>query len=249
MDIFFFERWLGLINTTVIFIASSVAVWLGWRKVRTIVSANYSISGARFEKTRIDNITLYNEKDKNVIIWNIYAIINKEICITLKAFEQPLIIKPYEVVHIATNPFSQLYLGEFTYDPDYIQNDIEIAIKTGKKIIFCRHLQLAHEAARFRIATTHNVRFDDIVITDKIIYILIYFYKGTQHTALIDKDGYIGRDWVSQYNMISEIDDDTLKNFIALNFDNVFTNYECHKVNFPEIELLFRKPYDENQHH
>ncbi len=187
-----------------------LSFYLAWKKIGTKVSISYAIRHERTLPRRIDAITLTNHKDKPVTIFSIHAIIGKSIFYEVDRFDPPLILKALESLQLTPKPYSNLYVGNDRYKPDFsTQENVELYIAVPDKIIRCQNtshpsLRAFHQFNSYQLAIKSTQQFNGLVYNENAAYAITYRMDSTISTAIVDTSGFIGRGWDYRFNMIPQ---------------------------------------------
>lgn len=229
------------------FIATTLAIHLGFLKIGSKVLATYSFgSASKFSTSQIISITFKNKKDKPISILSIYAVISKKYKLNLLTNDPPIILKGLEAVSIAIPQYSKAIIGESELSHEHI-HDIQIYISSGDGVIKCKGMESNdNELPGLTNATRITNSFAGVCFNENTAFILEYVYNDKQHTAFIDKSGLIGNQWIFSINKIDSFEnEDSIKNFLhETGLDQIFSNYICYKVTgamIANFELMFKK--------
>jgi len=225
--------------------ASAFAIYFAFQKIGNSVSASYEVSMELFSAEYISKVILSNKKDKTISVWSMHAVVNKDMQLELNKFDPPLILKAYETIAISLPKYSELYLGNDKFLPEFMTNDIRLHIDIGDKLLACKDEKKKPDTLKyFSQIGKRGVYFNGHIYNDHVIHILCYYYDEKPHTAFIDKSGIIGNEWGFSYNNIGKADasSDDVREFLENSgLSDIFTNYLCYKVTYPEINIAFRK--------
>jgi hypothetical protein len=86
-------------------------------------------------------------------------------------------------------------------------------------------------------------KFNGHVFDETVAYIIAYYYQGKSYTAFIAESGIISNEWdFSPNHLGNSVNMGTIRSFInQYGFHGLFSNYECFKVDYPKINLAFKK--------
>lgn len=222
--------------------ASFFAIFFAWRKIGYKVNVTYDITLAGTSEARINNMVFQNKKDKPLSIYKIFAVFDKNYCLEVYKCSPPLILKPYESISVETEEYSYLSVGEDRYSPEFW--DAEIYVESDDKIIKCRakpHKTLAFDY--MKISKTIN-RFNDVVYTDNVAYILVYAINNVDKTAFLYDSGVILHEWDFHFNGIKfsgeKLEVDDVFQFLETHYSRIIDSYLLYKMNeYPSgFELL-----------
>lgn len=186
-----------------------VSIYLAWKKLFLKASASIQISYGRLTGAQISSVTVFNEKDKPLIITALHLAIDKDYYLKLKKFETPLIIKGLEAVNITPDEISYYYIGsDEIEDPFSGSRKLEVYISTPNKVFRCSQLNSLNiykplALRHMKEVSTHIQSFNGVTYTKHAVYAVCYSVKGEEHLALIDDGGLIGRDWTYLPNAIN----------------------------------------------
>jgi hypothetical protein len=190
---------------------------------------------------------IFNKRDRVYLIDEL-IVITKDFSISLKKFDIPLTIKPYESVSIETEQVSKWInqKGEqvnLTFD---IDDDIifKIFLSGGKSFnctIISRSVGMAHTTLSRSVST-----FNNIVLTDRMKFIITNFKNGKVNNIVILKNGMIeNNDSFGYYNYIPPEDnnpDKIQKLIVELGFHQVWSNYYLYEIDdYLQVNEIFRK--------
>lgn len=187
---------------------------LSWRKILDKVAVSYTIHHHRLSASRIDHLSIFNLKDKPIVIYGIYAILDKSLVIPIEKFETPIIIGGLETKLIRTTPFSFMTMGGTIYDTTQITNHlIEIYISTPNKNIKCRTIPPANsfflnKFKSYPVGIKATNKYNGIVYNDKAAFGISYTHNETTHHAILENNGHITSTWSFEPH---KIDTDNLK--------------------------------------
>lgn len=227
-------NWLESSFKPVLVLAASIfTIFFSWKKIGYRVNVTYTIKSESSSHQRIDNIIFQNKKDKPINIYKVFAVFDKTYCLEIEKFSTPLVLKPYESIHIQTKEFSHLTIESDRYCPNFW--NVNIYIESDEKIIKCK--TKLHESIDISyIKVTKNVKtFNGLVYNDKVTYILVYSVNSTQKTAFIYDSGFICQEWSFHYNGIQhkneKIEANEIISFLEQNYATAITSYQLYKIN------------------
>lgn len=229
-----FWEWIDQQFRPVIAISASIfAVFFAWRKIGHKINVTYNITIGGSSDTRINNMVFQNKKDKPVSIYKIFAVFDKSYCLEIHKCSPPFILKPYESISVETEEYSYLSVGEDRYSPKLW--GAEIYVESDDKIIKCKarpHKTLAFDY--MKISKTIN-RFNDIVYTDNVAYILVYAVNNTDKTAFLYDSGIILCEWDFHFNGIKligeKLEADDIFQFLETHYSKIIDSYLLYKMN------------------
>ena len=196
-----------LVSIPGIFLAG-FSFYFTYQKIGNKLLVTYSVVLGRVVENRIDTLELINEKNKPVLIFSIYAVINQDIVVELDSFNVPFILKPLELLQIKTPPFSSMYLDNERYKVDYNKpNKIEIYVVSHKNKIKCTvinppSINSFDYFKNYRKTIKTTSFFNGKVYNENCIYAIIYRFNLEEHTALVENGGFITDDWGFRLNII-----------------------------------------------
>lgn len=223
-------------------IATVFTLIFAWNKIGRNVTATYKVGAEKNSSTRIMNIVLTNKKDKSLSIYSIHAVFENDIWLKLAEFNPPKILKAFESIGVDLQEYSKTSIDGDTYKPDFF-GKVGIYIETETDFLLCNEQKKNNSLKIYRIATTETYKFGDFVYDENVSYMLNYFYNSKSNVAFIHRSGYISNEWAFGVNHMGvEATNESIQSFIKDNeFENIFTNYICYKVEFPAINLAFKK--------
>ena len=229
-----------------IFITSFFAVYFAMQKIGNKVIATYTTTSGLKYTTYISAVTLTNKKDNSFAIWSIYAVIDKDYCLELDKFDEPVVVKPYETISLSMPEYSQLYCGEEKYSSYFPSEKVEIYINIGNKEVKCRKNIV--KASDFPLEATNKIykevqKFDTHIYNENVKFILVYCLDEKYHTAFINEHGVIYNEWFMMPNGIKgTVTAQAINIFLETNrFNEIFSNYECYEMQYPNYKLAFYK--------
>ena len=225
-------------------ISSIFGIYFTIQKIGDKVEIIFETSKGQFSKTRISNIVLTNKKNKLINIWSINAVFNKELKLNLDEFNPPLILKPHESLSLTLPDYSNLNINGEDYKFSMLQKNIEVYIDSGDKCITCIKKSKNNNNSVYTQISKEIYKFNAHTYNEYVSYILVYFYQNESKTAFISHNGYIGNEWEFSPNHFGNVEvtpDNILNMLKSSGLHSVFTNYICHKVNYPMTELVFSK--------
>lgn len=202
--VFSLQEFLKILPGIVIF---PFSLYFVWKKLSNRVTASITTHYQRTIAPRISEVVLANLKDGPLAIFAIYALLDKDIYIELDRFDPPLILKPLETLKIATDPYSQLIIGNDRFEPDFTRSKIDIYLVLSDKIIKCiqaghPNLQSLPVLLNHRYAIKETKKFNNIVYNEFAAYAITYRINAKIETTIVDKAGHIGGDWAFPFNAI-----------------------------------------------
>lgn len=185
-----------------------LSFYLAWKKLGIKVAGSFTVHYNRTTAKRIGEVVLVNLKDKPITIFAIYAIMDQDISWEIDKFDPPIILKSLESIRIETQPYSELYLGNEKFEPNFLSpSKIELYIATPRKMIKCEtvsHPNLLNIPAfkHYRAAAKNTRRFNNIVYNDGAAYAITYVINSEVITAIVDQSGFIGSNFDFGFNMV-----------------------------------------------
>lgn len=224
-------------------IATLFTIYFAIKKIGNSVTAQYTFSSPLFSEEYISNVVLSNKKDKTLSVWSINAVFDKNFTLTLEKFNPPIILKAYETVSISLPKYSSLSIDLDKYIPNYTTNDTNIYIDIGHKLIKCKNNTKKDSLSHFTSVSMNITKFNGHVFDETVAYIMAYYYQGKSYTAFITGSGIISNEWdFSPNHLGNNINEGTIRSFInQYGFHELFSNYKCFKVDYPNINLAFKK--------
>ncbi|MEQ3511948.1 hypothetical protein ABMY35_01065 [Pseudoalteromonas sp. BZB3] len=151
-------------------IATSLGIYLSYKKVGLDVKASFSTLAGQGLPMHVTDVTLLNDKDKTVIITRLYLLLETGEKLVLKDFAQsPLFIKPYETEKIFLPPTLKYF--ERGIKPQEFIN-AQIAISTDKAIYKCRNINAPLMDPDIAVITAESQNYE-------IAHLAWYKYKLT----------------------------------------------------------------------
>jgi hypothetical protein len=207
MDIFDYIS--TIVNTYLSIVLTIISLYFCYKQISHRIEISFSESYSGYSKPRINNIVLYNKRNRIEIIKSISIIIDKKLKYEIKKFENPVILNPYECVKIETEELTEYYLDNRPIDFMHIILDDNYFFElttNGKKIIyFPKKLKwttkVRNKEKYKQIATVRKI-YNGVIINDSVLYAILYTRDGVHKTAFINKHGIIGGDWNFSFNVI-----------------------------------------------
>ena len=178
-----------------------LSFYLGWKKVGSNVSCVYSIASETFSETRISNVVLTNKKDKPIVVFEIFIIIDNEIRFQVERFEVPLILKPLEASVIITGKYSSIVCDEEEFEiSKLLFNKIEVYLSTASGVLKCASgehpgltsfMKFPNISTASKITKSHN----GIVFNSSTVYAIDYRINSDAMTLLVDNSGIVSPGW------------------------------------------------------
>ena len=171
-----------------IFCITFYAFWLSYisKNIKvTSVGSNSSI----FLGSSI-NCTIMNKTLSPLIIEKVIGVYNNEFEVTIKEFkEEPLIVEPFRSVNIIGDKYTELSDEFSTLDDSYFK------IVTPEKVLFIKYRGKIKNKKGTTIVSRISRKFDDIVISPSVKYVMTYWYKGTKevHKIYILDSGFMDK--------------------------------------------------------
>jgi hypothetical protein len=202
--IFSFQDFLKLVPGLILL---PFSIYFAYLKLRYKFSVSYVISNQNTNPEFISSITINNHKDKNVNIFAIYAMSNNAIYYKIIEFKKPLTIKSLESVQVDIPAYYSLSIDGESFKPDFLSSYFEIYISTYDSLVRCeiKSGKTPNEDILFKNlknASIHTKVFNGINYGPSAKFAIIYVYKNTDHTAIIDNGGMISYDWPFHFNAI-----------------------------------------------
>jgi hypothetical protein len=198
-----------IVNTYLSIVLTIVSLYFWHRQISHKIDISFSESYSGYSKSRINNIVLYNKRDRIEIIKSISIIIDREIKYEIKKFENPIILNPYECIKIETEELTEYYLDNKPIDFMHIilEDNYFFELTTNRKkiIFFPKKLKWngkAKNKEKYKQITTIRKVYNGVVINDSVLYSILYIRDGVHKTAFVDKHGIIGGDWDFNFNVI-----------------------------------------------
>lgn len=214
-------------------LASIFAIFFAFKRIGHKVNVTYATTFGGLSDKRISNMVFQNKKDKPLSIYKIVAIFDKSYYLEIHRCSPPLILKPYESISIETEEYSYLSVGEDRYSPEL--RGAEIYVESDDKIIKCR--SKPHKALAFdymKVSKTIN-KFNDVVYTDDIAYILVYAVNNVDRTAFLYHSGIILHEWDFHFNGIKlsgeKLEADDIFQFLETHYSRIIDSYLLYKMN------------------
>lgn len=234
----------GWFRPGLVVLATSLGLFLSFKKFGNSVSVTYTIEGDSLVAPRISDIVIINHKDKPVSIFSIIAVFDKEISLTLHECKPPLILKSYETLAIKTEPYSSLNINGHPYDPELFNS--EIYLETTDMLIKCKSRKKPDLNKSYRRVMKSIKTFNGIVHSDLYKYLLVYKVNGELKTTFIHYSGFFENDWSYTFNTIKvelgkEIEAEAVMNALSqqglLSF---FETYALYEIKSHSYELISR---------
>ena len=224
-------------------IATLFTIYFAIKKIGHKVTAQYIFSIPLFSEEYISNVVLSNKKDKTLSVWSINVVFDKNFNLTLEKFNPPIILKAYETVSLSLPKYSSLSAGSDRYKPNYLAKDLNIYIDIGHKLIMCEKNSKKDNLSHFKPVSMNITKFNDKVFDETVAYIIAYYHQGKSYTAFIAESGIISNEWYFSPNHLgNNVNVGTIRSFInEYGFHELFSNYECFQVDYPNINLVFKK--------
>jgi hypothetical protein len=214
-------------------IGALVGLLLALKKFGYKISFRYTYSVGHFTEKYISNVVLTNHKDKNISIWAIYAVLDKDLVLTLSKFDPPLNLKPYETMGIKLPKYSSLYVGTDKYEPKFYSELMEILVDVGEKNVKCEAIEKRDNTDCYKKIQKSIDTFGGHVLNHHVAYVMQYELQGKTNTAFISNSGMIGNEWDFPHIRIEnkEVNSDTIKSvLIEYELNKVFSSIICYSV-------------------
>jgi len=186
--------------------------YFAYKKIGARVLALLSTTHEMTLAPRISSVALQNLKDRPITIFRIYAVLHDDVRFDVAECDPPVILKALEAVRIDTKPYSQLILNGQKFEPDLVSDlasgNIAIYLVTDKKVIKCKRIAhpdpTAVRGKRYRLATQEVTAFNGVVYNEEAAFAIVYCVHGSADvkTAIVDRSGYICRDWRFPFNSV-----------------------------------------------
>ncbi|PMJ35679.1 hypothetical protein BCV29_02505 [Vibrio cyclitrophicus] len=232
-------------RTLVYFIASAYALYFYHTKIGFNITASYQTGSGLYTEEQVTKLILNNKKDRTVQIWSIYLVIENDIKIELYNPEEPIVLKGGESLAIKPEAYTKLTVGADQFKPKFGYGNIKFYVNTGSKVVKCGRVKVKDNfLANLKQASVLRTKFGGHLYDDSVLYILVYFLNGKEHTAFIDKHGFIGNEWGLSPNSFGEqtltpqLIEATLKHY---GYTEIFSNYVCFERKGHDFEVAFRK--------
>lgn len=213
------------------FIAAAFTIYFGIQKISKKVAASYSFSSSRIYETHIPAVILTNKRDNAIAISSINLEIEDKGYLNIKNFESPLLLKGYESLKIELPKFSGLYKGSELVKLDPFERvHFHIVTTSGKEIKCDTESALITKDINNKI-TSRKVTLNDIVLTDRMSYILFYKNDEGEKHCVFDNSLFINSDNPFHFNVLeSDTLDDFYKIFIEYGYHYAFKSYMLFKI-------------------
>lgn len=172
-----------------VFFITAYAFWLTYfsKNIKvTSTGMNYS----RYFGSSI-NCTIVNKTLSPLIIDEIRVVYDNKYELPVKKFDaEPLVIEGFRAQNIEGDKFTKLSkdvgLGK----------DVYFKIVTPEKILHVKFRGKIKKNAKLETIGTHTNKFDGVVLTDIVKYVLIYWRKGESERKkiYITKDGFMDKE-------------------------------------------------------
>ncbi|WP_289118079.1 hypothetical protein [uncultured Idiomarina sp.] len=201
--LFSFQEFLKIVPGLAIF---PLTFYLAWRKIGRKVSCSLTVGSDRISEERITSIVLTNHKDSPVAIFEVSAVCEDDISLSLEKPNPPIILKSLESVVIETEPYSNLTIGGDKYSPELLFGKIQVYVACSDEIIKCKmvshptlfnHMKFNHLTQ----ASKNTYKFNGFVYNEKVKYAIIYNMNSEVKTAFVDHSGFISGDGDFHYNL------------------------------------------------
>ena len=177
------------------------SIYFAFKKIGHGATASLSINFGRFSAAQVTSVTIHNLKDKPLIVKAIHVIVNKETCITLEEFAEPIIIKGHETASIKMRKVSW-YSGKegVTNDPFTFKKPIQIFISTPATMFKCKFHQHSRVDVEKKFKSLKSFApsiqtYNGIVYGLNAKYAVTYAYEGKIRTTLMDNTGMMDDSW------------------------------------------------------
>ena len=223
-------------------VGALVGLLLASKKLGYKISFRYTYSVGHFTEKYISNVVLTNHKDKNIGIWAIYAVLDKDLVLKLSEFDPPLNLKPYETMGIVLPKYSSLYIGADKYEPKFYSEMMEILVDVGDKNVKCEAIEKIDNTSCYKKIQKSIDKFDGHVLNHNVAYIMQYELQGKIRTAFISKSGMIGNEWDFPHIRIEneEVNPKTIKNVLTeFELNQIYSSIICYSVGEHGLEFEF----------
>lgn len=224
-------------------IAAGFTIYFGYQKVTKKISVSFSIKSDRLYESHITNFAISNKRDNVVIISSIKMSIGKKGNLQLIKFDKPLVLKGYESIPIDIPKYSKLrgLNGPIAIEA-YDRLTFSVITGSGDVINCDFESPLTLDGLDGRIIK-QIVRFNDIILTNRMEYIFNYRINGKDTDAVFDKGCMITGDTPFGINFFPEMSGENFENYLVQSkFHDYFENYALFKVNENLVtELIFTK--------
>lgn len=221
----------------VVLSASIFAVFFASKRIGHKIYVAYDITVGGLSGARINNMVFQNKKDKPESIYKIVAVFDKSYILEIYKCSPPLILKPYESISVETEEYSYLSVGENRYSPKLW--NAEIYIETDNKVIKCKSRSYKTlDSDYMKISKTIN-KFNDIVYTDNVAYILVYAVKDVNKTAFLYDSGLILHEWDFHFTAIGisgeKLEAYEIFQFLEKYHSKTIDSYSLYRMNDHEL--------------
>jgi hypothetical protein len=144
-------------------------------------------------------------KDKPLPVFEIYAVVG-DVYFEVEQFDPPIIVKPLESIQVQTKPYSRLSLQTGKFEPSFIPSEnIGLYLVLDRKVVKCKmvshpYTNVIPALKKYRIAVKETATFNGQVYNEDSTYAIIYRVNSETKTAIVDRSGFICRNWNFWFN-------------------------------------------------
>lgn len=179
-----------------IFVITAYGFWLyHFSKKVKITSFNQSCS--KFFGDSL-NCTIFNKTMSPKTICDISIVFDNKYLMFIKKFEEPMLLEPFHAYNILGDKYSKSI--DIPFGPD-----VYFRLGTPEKTIFVPFRGKIKKYNKLDTIGTVSYKFDEVVISDQVKYVLLYWYKGNKniHKIYITKHGMMNEN-LKDFNLVPE---------------------------------------------
>lgn len=216
----------------VLSLVALTSIYVFIQKTGAKIEFRHAVTWPRTSHDRISSMVLANCKDNTISIWSITQLVGKNNFITLKTFDSPLILKPYESASVNFDEFSEIEdIGEKKYTPELDRKKIKIVAELNDQYVICKPIKKSKSPFEsLKPLKTSTFKYNNFVYDKNVKYFLTYVLNGKSCTAFIENCGYISNEWGLEPNMLRENEIDPIQIqsiLVETGLHDSFENYVC----------------------
>lgn len=187
------------------------SLYFAYRRVTHRVLVSFAVGANKLTASGIVELTLVNRRDRPVLIFSVYAVVDGRVLLEVEQFSPPLVMKPLECVQIRPKPFSAYYLDGDEYDALLRPTQrVEVYLGLEHRVVRCKVMTpanlLVHKRFKELRQTSKVTKvFNQTVYGTSLLYAVVYEIDAIQKTAFITPKGLIVGDWIYPTNCLPEL--------------------------------------------
>ena len=221
------EKLASILGNIGIFIITAYGFWLyHFSKKLKIISLSQDYS--QFFGDNI-NCTIYNKTMSPKTITNISVVFDNKYLVNIKNFKEPFLLEPFHAYNILGDRYSNaIKIPPYT--------NVYFKLNTPEKTLNVHFMGKILKNKKLETITKNTIKFNEIVISEQIKYVLIYWYKGKEDKSriiYITYDGFMDKNLKNINVLPRDImeSSEKIKDFFKDLFDNENICFQLNELN------------------